>query len=209
MKEKDKESKDRLLYVAMAEFAEKGYRGATLRSMGARAGVTAALYNYHFKSKERLAEAVVAELKSKLNIPSVADRSAIDSDAAWRAALRSFIESVVDVFTSTEEPYCYFAPLYRHESAAVAMKKTSLHDACLAPIFNELESLVSMGVASGDAREIRLWSLALWNLVLAYALKDSRRVAAYVPEGLSPEAFKAQTLDFMVNQTLSGLKFGR
>jgi AcrR family transcriptional regulator len=45
---------ERLLEAAGQLFAERGYRGATLREIADRAGTNLAAANYHFGSKERL-----------------------------------------------------------------------------------------------------------------------------------------------------------
>lgn len=201
------ESKKRLLEVAMAEFAEKGYRGATLRSMAAKVDVTAALFTYHFDTKQKLAAEVIKDIKSAIKMPKPYKREDITSDMAWRVALKSYITSLVDIFTSKEAPLCHFAALYRHEAADVSAKESSLHDTCLEPIFTEIESLVAMGVPGNDPCATRLWSLALWNLVLAYALKDERRIHRYVPNEMSPALFKAMTIDFMVDKILGSLHF--
>jgi AcrR family transcriptional regulator len=52
---------ERLLEAAGAVFAERGYRGATLREIAERAGTNLAAANYHFGSKERLYLEVVRE----------------------------------------------------------------------------------------------------------------------------------------------------
>lgn len=48
------DTKSRLLESAGAEFAEKGYDNATVRSICARAGANLAAVNYHFGDKEQL-----------------------------------------------------------------------------------------------------------------------------------------------------------
>lgn len=206
---KETEIKDRILHAATAEFAEKGYRGATLRGIAVRIDVTAALINYHFGSKERLAEAVIEMQRHAISVPVDGDISCVDSDMSWRALLRSFVNAVIAAFTSADYPNCYFAALYRHEAATIGDKKVTLHDQCLMPVYERLEKIVAMGVKSGDRYAVRLWSLTLWNLILALALKDGRRVGEYIPEGISPKLFQTLSTDFMIDQVLSGLHFER
>lgn len=50
--------KTRLIKVAMAMFAERGFDGVTVRDISAEAGVSVGLINHHFGSKEGLREAV-------------------------------------------------------------------------------------------------------------------------------------------------------
>jgi len=56
----DDATKTRLLEAAGEEFADKGFGGATVRAICARAGANVAAINYHFGDKERLyIEAVI------------------------------------------------------------------------------------------------------------------------------------------------------
>ena len=201
--------KEKILRAAMEEFAELGYRGATLRSIAGKVGATAALVNYHYGSKARLAEAVIEVERKAIGVPEVIDVSAITSDEAWRTALKAFINKAIDVFTSPEVPNCYFAALYRHESAGVANKgkEVSLHDTCLLPIYRQLERVVTLGVPAAERHTAPLWAVCLWNLVLAYALKDPRRVGEYIPEGMAPETFRTVAVDFMVDRILGTLHY--
>lgn len=57
----DKETKERLLESARAEFAEKGYMKASLRKICAGAGVTTGALYFFFKDKEDLFTAIVGQ----------------------------------------------------------------------------------------------------------------------------------------------------
>ena len=50
--------KTKLIKVAMAMFAERGFDGVTVRDISAEAGVSVGLINHHFGSKEGLRDAV-------------------------------------------------------------------------------------------------------------------------------------------------------
>lgn len=55
------DQRDRLLDAALASFADKGIAATSLRALARAAGLTAAMLNYYFGSRERLVEAVVEE----------------------------------------------------------------------------------------------------------------------------------------------------
>lgn len=57
----DTNQRERLLDAALACFAADGIAATSLRGIATRAGVTPALVNYYFGSKEQLVEAFVAE----------------------------------------------------------------------------------------------------------------------------------------------------
>lgn len=57
----DKETKERLIESACAEFSEKGYTKASLRKICANAGVTTGALYFFFKDKEDLFAAIVEQ----------------------------------------------------------------------------------------------------------------------------------------------------
>ena len=58
---------DKILCAAEVEFAEKGFDGAGMKSLSARAGVSQSLLHYHFGSKDKLYEAVIRNRSSLIN----------------------------------------------------------------------------------------------------------------------------------------------
>lgn len=64
--EKDASVKARVLLAGRAEFAARGFEAGSVRTIGERAGVTAAMVNYYFGGKRALYDAVVAEAQGRL-----------------------------------------------------------------------------------------------------------------------------------------------
>ena len=54
------ESRSAILEAALAEFADKGYDAASIRTIGERAGIHFTLVTYHFKNKRKLWEATIS-----------------------------------------------------------------------------------------------------------------------------------------------------
>ncbi|MCE0508988.1 TetR family transcriptional regulator [Microbacterium sp. KKR3/1] len=66
------DSRARILAAAVDDFAEKGYDGATVRSIAARAGVDSALVHHYFGTKADLfAEAVGIPLRPDIDVPRI------------------------------------------------------------------------------------------------------------------------------------------
>lgn len=63
------------------------------------------------------------------------------------------------------------------------------------------------GVPDRDRLTTRLWTLALWNNVVIYALKHPDVLKDDVPEGMDADLFRATTIDFMVEKCIRELKF--
>jgi TetR/AcrR family transcriptional regulator len=84
-----------LLDAAAQEFAELGYAGATTAGIARRAQVTQPLVHHHFKSKEGLWMAVVAELftelQRELETASAAQRAVPRADRL-RELLRALVQ---------------------------------------------------------------------------------------------------------------------
>lgn len=72
----------RILAAGRAEFARTGLGAASVRTIGARAGVTAAMINYYFGGKRALYDAVVDEARGRLLMRL---REAVGGDRPGRA----------------------------------------------------------------------------------------------------------------------------
>ena len=96
-------SKERLLAIAESLFADQGVEGTSLRELTAKAGLHVGAVNYHFRSKEALAEAVFERLSVRVNARRVAELERLLAEAAaagrppaLEALLDSFIRPYVD-----------------------------------------------------------------------------------------------------------------
>ena len=82
--------KTKLIKVAMAMFAERGFDGVTVRDISSEAGVSVGLINHHFGSKEGLREAVDAYFISQFE-EAVTDQRPNPEEAKSRG-----LDAVVD-----------------------------------------------------------------------------------------------------------------
>ena len=64
--QRKEQTRSRILQAALETFAERGYEGAAIRDIAARAGVNHALIKYHFVDKETLWKTAVAFLFDRL-----------------------------------------------------------------------------------------------------------------------------------------------
>ena len=83
-----------LLDAAAQEFAELGYAGATTAGIARRAQVTQPLVHHHFKSKEGLWLAVVAELFTELQ-GELTSTATAQLDVPRRERLRELLRALV------------------------------------------------------------------------------------------------------------------
>jgi AcrR family transcriptional regulator len=88
-------AKERLLEAAIGLFAKKGYSATGLREIVREAGVSVAMVNYHFGSKQALLEAILDRLFQSLY--KVAEEI-LTGDEPPELKLRRFLRAVVGVF---------------------------------------------------------------------------------------------------------------
>lgn len=84
------DQRERLLDAALSSFATQGIAATSLRSLARENGITPAMLNYYFGSRDRLVEAVVAERLLPV-MAELRDRLALDSGSASRDLIRDFV----------------------------------------------------------------------------------------------------------------------
>src|SRR5262245_11689870 len=87
--------RERLLDAAIACFAADGVAATSLRSIALKAGVTPALVNYYFGSKEQLLDAFLAERVTP--IVGTLRESLLAAGDDPRAVLAAFVRGIHDV----------------------------------------------------------------------------------------------------------------
>lgn len=90
------ETRQRIIDVARALFAERGYAGTSVRDIAERLGMTKGSMYYHFASKDELLHALVAPLADEL------DAFIAEAGAAGRVG-EDLIGRLVDLFDEQSE----------------------------------------------------------------------------------------------------------
>src|SRR5271155_1957047 len=96
---KREDTSDRIIAAAGAVFAERGFRGTTIRQITARAGVNLAAVHYHFRDKGELYVRVLREAKRRVSWIVIRDLSGTPEER-----LRGFIERFVHYLLDPERP---------------------------------------------------------------------------------------------------------
>jgi TetR/AcrR family transcriptional regulator len=86
--------RERLLDAAVASFAADGVAATSLRSIALKAGVTPALVNYYFGSKQQLVDAFVAERVT--NVVQVLRENLLAAGDDPRALIAAFVHGIHD-----------------------------------------------------------------------------------------------------------------
>ncbi|MBQ9066934.1 MAG: TetR/AcrR family transcriptional regulator [Clostridia bacterium] len=104
------ETYDQILAVARKEFLEKGYAGASMRSIAEQVGISAAALYWHFKNKEALyaalVEPVLARIRSYAGEKQTHDEACLasaDWDTIWGdQTYRFLLDFIYDHFEDME-----------------------------------------------------------------------------------------------------------
>jgi AcrR family transcriptional regulator len=134
----------RILAAAIAEFASRGYEGASMDAIAARTQTTRALINYYFGSKERLylavLERVYAEIREAENELELEHLAPVD-------AIRRIVEFTYDYYVDHE----YFVRLVVAENQAKGrhMKRFPSLRTVNRPIADLLGRVIARGQADG------------------------------------------------------------
>lgn len=156
-------TRDRILDVALASFADRGYEATSLDALAAQLGVTKQTILYHFASKAALLDAVI-------------DRSAAELAAALEAALASAgpgfarVEAVVRSVFRLASRRPELLGLVREVSRLGPPAATRLTDA-LEPLVGRATAWLSAEMDSGAVRrqDPRLLLLAAYSSVIGMA----------------------------------------
>jgi len=134
----------RILAAAIAEFASRGFEGASMDAIAARTRTTRALINYYFGSKERLylavLERVYAEIREAENELELEHLAPVD-------AIRRIVEFTYDYYVDHE----YFVRLVVAENQAKGrhMKRFPSLRTVNRPIADLLGEVIARGQADG------------------------------------------------------------
>ncbi len=142
-------ARGRILSAALGEFADRGFEGATTRSIAASAGVTQPLVHYHFDSKEALWRAAVehAFRTQRASFEHLgADLRDLDPAARTKVVLRRLVRHAA---THPE-----LGRLIALEGARPSPRLSWLAQRFVRPLFQSLWEDVRLGASEGWARPV-------------------------------------------------------
>ena len=199
------ETREALLAAAAAEFAEKGFEGASTRGICARAGVNAALANRYFGTKEALYRLVAKRFFGDLGAPLAALSGKVTDEASWHAALREWVDDFLFMTLPSAKPQKLCAGLFHHE----VTHPTKFHAEFLRdfgkPVYDALRNLLAHAIA--DETQLELWTTSVWAQVSVYALADKTWHASFRPGGVGERAWADQVRDHVCASQFASVKF--
>jgi TetR/AcrR family transcriptional regulator len=143
------DTKQKILLAARNEFSRKGFDGARVDAIARAAGINKAMIYYHFTSKERLYQAVLAELFEKVS--SFVARL-LGEDLPAEKRFEELARFYVDVFENAPE----FPPLILREMASGGERIREMFSQALleAEVPRKVRALLDEGVRRGTFRPV-------------------------------------------------------
>jgi AcrR family transcriptional regulator len=174
-------TRERIIKAAVQLFAHKGYDGASIRTIVAKARVNQAAINYHFSGKDGLYRAVLGEAFRALTENQVAEAENLKA-MSREDALRLFVRRQLRPLSSRDE-------LSRHIQIFnwEAVRPTAVFQKFLseeaAPFMGVATDLVRRFLPGADAKTLIL--AAIWLLGQCSIFVRNREQLAGPPTGLA------------------------
>lgn len=138
------DTKLNIVMAALAEFADKGFEAASIRTIAERTGLKHQLITYHFQSKQALWEAVAVHIFANLDWL----RSERSDDALLSPIQKLRLEYFEIYQTTVEHPEFHHFMLRENRPGSTRLRWIS--DQYLKPHFARLSPLIKAAQRAGD-----------------------------------------------------------
>jgi TetR/AcrR family transcriptional regulator, regulator of cefoperazone and chloramphenicol sensitivity len=198
------QTRARLLEAAGEEFAEKGFEGATIRSICARAEANLAAVNYHFGDKEQLYTQAVLEAH-RCCVQPAAETDPADGDPAeqLRDQIHHFLSNVLAVGRTDD----WHRVLLLREMIRPSPASETLVREVIRPRFERLAAIVRRIRPDLAGRRLHATVFSIVGQCLHYKL--ARPIAERI---VGPAALEALDVEFLTGHitafTLAALAAG-
>lgn len=156
-----KDTEQRIINAAIKVFCEKGYDGARTRDIANEAGITHALINYHFKSKENLFNVIIEN--SLLGIRQKADEVLNNPDTTHIEKINTITATFASTINQYQELLLFFVTQILMNATHIA-QKLNIHDLYFNSIF--YKQLKEQGLTDQDCINLYINIISLSTLPL-------------------------------------------
>jgi AcrR family transcriptional regulator len=198
---RDPDRRDRILDAASSVFAEKGFAGARVDDIAARAGINKAMLYYHVGDKTALYSAVLLRNFERVRV-------ALDEALATGGSARARLEAVITALTRMVQRHPDHPRMMLREIASGAASLEPEVLAAMLEVVGVVRALIAEGTAAGEFRAIDpvLTHLTLVGaVVFLNATAPIRDRAAALGPGFSLPEPTTDIADFIKEMLLDGL----
>ncbi|MCA9489787.1 MAG: TetR/AcrR family transcriptional regulator [Myxococcales bacterium] len=186
-------TRERILEAALPLFAQHGFAGTSVRTVGAAAGVNVATLAYHFQDKQGLYDAVVQRLHEDLSSDLAARLAQGMTATDPRELLRSW---VFEAWRFSDEHRQHQRLLLRHvldhgrQPEVIAARWSD-------PLMERAATLVGLLRPDMAEPQRRLLVLTLMHLMVRLVLEDRGQLARMA--GLPSEGIEDRIVDWLTD----------
>lgn len=201
-------TRDRLLDAAAGVFAERGYRGATMREIAERAGANLASANYHFGSKLDLYRDVVSVQFERLEARLAERGGAVDAvlrGAPTRERVVALLRARVGTMLATLlEPDGVHPTLMQRELSDPSEALPFVVERYIEPLQRDTQRILARLAPALDAATLQR---CMYSVVgqAAFYLTHRAALLSMMKRSAYPASFADAIADHIVAFTLGGL----
>ena len=205
-------TRDRILDAAAELFAEKGYRGTTIRNVCGRAGANVAAVKYHFGSKNELYIETFRRLFRDAGLEIFPDPlPPVNSAADWERALDDWAHRLLTQIIGPAPHQRWRTRLWSWERTVPTTEALpTIIREFLMPVQNRLEQLLRMAVppATTDA-DLLIWTVSTISQCTMYAQRESPWDNHLIPRNMTRATWIDRVSRQVVGSVTSRLAFRR
>lgn len=193
-----------LMKAAVRLFAEKGYQGASVRDIVAKARVNQAAINYHFKGKDGLYLELLKTAFEKLTEQAGFDPENLKS-LSREEAVRSFVHQQLRPLLFRDELSLYIR-IFAWESAHPSKTFLKFMAKNTVSYLTAAVDIVQRFLPSGTDRRVAICG-AIWLMGQCSTFVRNRELFAQEPFEINPDTpFVDELTDLISRLALGGLK---
>jgi TetR/AcrR family transcriptional regulator, regulator of cefoperazone and chloramphenicol sensitivity len=184
-------TKARLLEAAGEEFAEKGFEGATVRSICTRAGANVAAVNYHFGDKEQLyLQAILEAHRCGAVLPLDAEFFAYPAAEQLRRYIRHFLSNILAI----DQTSGWQQNLMLREMLRPTQASDQLVQEVIRPKFDRLQAVLARLCPEAEPRRLHVLAFSIVGQCLHY--KVGRSISERL---IGSDEFASLDLDYLTD----------
>src|SRR5579864_2408691 len=185
-------TKDRLLQAAGEEFAEKGFEGATVRSICARAGANLAAVNYHFGDKKQLyLQAIMEAHRCGVEMPA----EEVFFTGTPAEQLRRYIHHFLSHILAIQSTSGWHQNLMLQEMLRPTQASEVLVREVIRPKFERLLQVLQQVCPKADMRRLHVIAFGIIGQCLHY--KMGKPISERL---IGSEEYASLDLEYLTNQ---------
>lgn len=202
-------TREKILATAKVLFIKNGFDNTTIRDICLTAEVNVAAVNYHFRGKQQLMEAIIADIVEKCSLHrlEIVSNRTINNEKEWRQVIIDFINSIVLENDSSSQTELALLRLFINTMKNRSEFFTQIHRKYFAPLDRQLIRYIEMGLPDdAPPGAAALWVMTIISQCFMFKhhnniLNNLSNIDFSLPENAS------QIAEHIAETVFAGLKY--